>query len=517
MLSFSTLLLRAYYNEIGWNEDNLYANINRSSSVPPTLSLQISKAPTDIFYASYALDALPQLNGGVSYITSSIPLKGISPSRTVPLHSMVDHFRVFPPPKRPLPSEEEYLAGDLVIPARDYLLYSRLHFPTLHLSALATTKLNPGWQASLMFIHSPATGVRGFGSGAAGSTSGISESGSSSGNPTSQGAANGASSSSSSPSQSTIVTPPPPPGNVILSLQQDTGRYSTEYTYSATDGMLGFRGLYNFGLTEAALTADGPPSSHDKEIFSSDQDLLMDKQTRIDEEEAMEGGLRGRFSAGGEIYFSRKQRSLGVSTGLRFTTIPPTSTYTHSHHPPSPPTTLTLLYNPLMGFLSTAYSAQISPHLALSSRYGVNVYSYESDLCVGGEWWIGSGTGKGGWRGLRGAPAAGGGGDGVSRAEAMTSADVDNASPIFSLPTTTMKGGDSKSFMAAMRSHIKPERNSDRDGVLKAKISGNGLVSFLYESRIRKCLVSVGVVSDFSSRSSNPVKTIGLEVQYFSD
>lgn len=32
MLSFSTLLLRSYYNEIGWNEDNLYANINRSSS-----------------------------------------------------------------------------------------------------------------------------------------------------------------------------------------------------------------------------------------------------------------------------------------------------------------------------------------------------------------------------------------------------------------------------------------------------------------------------------------------------
>lgn len=224
---------------------------------------------------------------------------------------MVDHFRVFPPPKRPLPSEEEYLAGDLVIPARDYLLYSRLHFPTLHLSALATTKLSPGWQASLMFMHSPATGVRGFGSGA-GSTSGLSESGSSSGNPAAQGSGNGSSSSSSSPSQSTIVTPPPPPGNVILSLQQDTGRYSTEYTYSATDGMLGFRGLYNFGLTEAALTADEPSPLHDREIFTTAaQDLLVDKQTRIDEEEAMEGGLRGRFSAGGEIYFSRKQRSLG--------------------------------------------------------------------------------------------------------------------------------------------------------------------------------------------------------------
>jgi distribution and morphology protein 10 len=32
---------------------------------------------------------------------------------------------------------------------------------------------------------------------------------------------------------------------------------------------------------------------------------------RIDEEEMMDGGLRGRFSAGGEVYFSAKQRSFG--------------------------------------------------------------------------------------------------------------------------------------------------------------------------------------------------------------
>lgn len=34
-------------------------------------------------------------------------------------------------------------------------------------------------------------------------------------------------------------------------------------------------------------------------------------ERRIDEEEMMEGGLRGRFSAGGEVYFSAKQRSFG--------------------------------------------------------------------------------------------------------------------------------------------------------------------------------------------------------------
>lgn len=47
-----------------------------------------------------------------------------------------------------------------------------------------------------------------------------------------------------------------------------------------------------------------------------------------------------------------------------------------------------------MGFISTAYSAQVHPHIALSSRFGVNIYSYESDLSIGGEWWIGRRRGK---------------------------------------------------------------------------------------------------------------------------
>jgi distribution and morphology protein 10 len=174
-----------------------------------------------------------------------------------------------------------------------------------------------------------------------------------------------------------------------------------------------------------------------------------------------------------------------------------------------------------MGFLSTAYSAQISPHLALSSRYGVNVYSYESDLCVGGEWWIGSGRGKGGWRGLRGVM----GDEPVEESASIVDAAKDVAHK-------SVDGGESRSFMQAMRSHTEPAKDTDRDGVLKAKIQGNGvshitqivigrslppqLVSLLYESRIRKCLVSVGVVSDLSSRS-NPIRTIGMEVQYFSD
>lgn len=80
--------------------------------------------------------------------------------------------------------------------------------------------------------------------------------------------------------------------------------------------MLGFRGLYNFGLTEASLTAEEPaPVVAVQPLIGPNADEA-DKQTRVDEEEAMEGGLRGRFSAGGEIYFSRKQRSLGGTSAV---------------------------------------------------------------------------------------------------------------------------------------------------------------------------------------------------------
>jgi len=126
MLPFSTLILRSYYEAIGWNQDNSYSQLNRSSNgslisyllgikltisfnvhppfsplsytsshgslellgltsrdfqIPQSLILQLSNAPTPIFFTSYTLDALPQLNGSVSYITTSEVLERVSPFR----------------------------------------------------------------------------------------------------------------------------------------------------------------------------------------------------------------------------------------------------------------------------------------------------------------------------------------------------------------------------------------------------------------------------------------------------
>ena len=99
----------------------------------------------------------------------------------------------------------------------------------------------------------------------------------------------------------------------MFSLQHDTGRYSGEYTYSAQDGMFGLRGLYNFGWQDQIEGQD----NMDEGAVDRDSDVLMRRKSQarrragVDEEEAMDGGLRGRFSAGGEVYFSAKQRSFG--------------------------------------------------------------------------------------------------------------------------------------------------------------------------------------------------------------
>lgn len=80
-------------------------------------------------------------------------------------------------------------------------------------------------------------------------------------------------------------------------LQHDTGRWSTEYTWSADDGMWGARVLHNFGRLA------GEEDNRDR--------VSVGGEKRVDEEDAMEGGLRGRFSAGAEFYVSLKEKSAG--------------------------------------------------------------------------------------------------------------------------------------------------------------------------------------------------------------
>jgi Mitochondrial distribution and morphology protein 10 len=142
----------------------------------------------------------------------------------------------------------------------DYVLYGRLYLPTGRLDALYSTRLSPTLQALVAAISDPP---------------------------------------SNTPASSNL-------SNVMLSLQHDVGKWCTEYTWSAEDSMWGIRVLRNFG--RLANPNDSSTEEGDKSASASgyQQDLK-----RIDEEDPVEGGLKGRVSAGAEIYFSAKEKSAG--------------------------------------------------------------------------------------------------------------------------------------------------------------------------------------------------------------
>jgi|SRR5579862_7610267 len=141
------------------------------------------------------------------------------------------------------------------------------------------------------------------------------------------------------------------PVQLLALFQRDVGKYSTEFLYSTDEALAGVRGLYNFGPDPRR---DNPPPNPSAERFY------------------------GRFSAGAELYYGALNKSGGVSTGIRFATLP-----AHS----GIPITMTLTINPLMGNLSTTYAVKAGDSLALCSRFDFNVYSYESDLVIGCELW----------------------------------------------------------------------------------------------------------------------------------
>ncbi|KII95385.1 hypothetical protein PLICRDRAFT_34235 [Plicaturopsis crispa FD-325 SS-3] len=444
MHPFASYVLRNYYQATGWNEDNLYANLTRSSNaildfaVPRGLHLSISKSPNALFRTSYSMNAMPSLNGSVGYIFTSCELD-VKGSGNVRFKDMVERFKVYDQPRRPEGKEEEWLAGERV-DVRDYLLYGRFYLPTGRLDALYSTRLSPTLQGLVAAISDPRSS---FAAAARGSRNNVS--------------------------------------NVMLSLQHDVGRWCTEYTYSAEDSMWGVRVLHNFGKigtsSDASEEGDAEPSNRGTGL------------KRIDEEEAVEGGLKGRFSAGAELYFSAKEKSAGVSTGIRFTTLPdatppsfqvpsatssPLSAASHQPLPSQPPTTITALFNPMMGHISGAYAARVSRDLSLASRFDFNVYSYESEWTMGAEWW------------MRRTP----------------SKEADDDTTPHAVPLT-------------LPPQQSPPSWNDVHGVVKARASTSNDVSLMWEGRLRNMLVSLGVVSDFSSRSK-PIKAVGLELSYFS-
>ena len=245
-------------------------------------------------------------------------------------------------------------------------------------------------------------------------------------------------------------------GTILAHLQHDAAKHSTEYIYSTDSALLGVRGLYNFG--------PDPPPTHPLFEASPDSTISTANEAAALATAQTHSQPHGRFSAGGEIYYGLLNKSGGISTGLRFATLPSHTGF---------PYTMTLTLNPLMGNLSSTYSVLASPLLTLSSRFDFNVYSYESELQVGTELW--------------------------RRKEKPLTDDLNWA----------------RLKMGQKILDARSDDQNDMAGCLKARLDQRGSLGLLWEGRVKELLYSCGAMIDLRG-GENMFRGFGVEIQYSS-
>lgn len=388
MLEFMDYVQAAFFSASRWNVDNSYATLNSTVQslldfhTPRGVALHVSSLSSPNFATSYTVGSQGLVDGSLSFLYTSLGLNLESRSIQIPLRSLVLGYRHLRELKEPghLNWNKLWQDGKLVT-RKDALLYGRMYLPSSTLEALYLRRISP---TRLLRINCV--------------------------------------------SGSTL----PNGGTALALLQNDYGKYSTEYLYSTDSALLGIRGLYNFGYDPRA--PDAEPADHAWEHQN------------------------GRLSAGAEAYFSPRNKSAGVSAGLRFATLPVHTGF---------PYTMTCTMNPLMGNLSATYAVKAGPNLALCSRFDFNWYSYESDVIVGME---------------------------LSRRK-VAPEDI-----------------------AWARNLLRPEWGDaaikdDIESVIKARTDQNGKIGLLWEGKINELLVGVGANLDMKSKD-RMLGNVGLQISY---
>ncbi|RAK88862.1 mitochondrial distribution and morphology protein 10, partial [Aspergillus costaricaensis CBS 115574] len=238
-----------------------------------------------------------------------------------------------------------------------------------------------------------------------------------------------------------------PQASLLAQLSHNTGKYNNEYLFSTDNALFGWRGLWNFG-----------PDPRDPVPSGSSPRLSL-------------------LSAGAEAYYSPVSSLIGMSTGLRFSTAnanTPISTF---------PYTLTLTLTPLTGSLSTTYSLRASPNLAFSSRFGFNVYSWESEMVAGCELW------------RKSKPRYRDDGDGVEWAKRK----IRESLFPHPHPSTATPPDDLKDLVGRGLGQGKVEEE-ENESVLKIRVDQSWNVRLLWEGRVKELLVIDRVVQSYSYR-----------------
>lgn len=313
-------------------------------STPERLRVHLSSLSTPHFATSYTLGTVGLLDGSVSYLFSTVPFNNLpSRSASIPLRKICPGYRQVQAPAAPIQTWGwDSLLDGVSIPGLKEASRSEPPNPKdgenirgneakrkatlLH----ASLHLPPPSTLYALFLRRISTNMQ----------------------------LSLAVCSTQGPPQSKSA----PQASILTQLSHDTGKYSNEYLFSTDNALFGWRGLWNFG-PDPRYTRDVPPP------------LSL-------------------LSAGAEAYYSPISSLIGMSTGLRFTTLPAATEIQQSSSPSNTrtpistfPYTLTLTLAPIVGSLSTTYSLRASPNLAFSSRFGFNVYSWESEMVAGCELW----------------------------------------------------------------------------------------------------------------------------------
>ncbi len=295
-------------------------------------------------------------------------------------------------------------------------------------------------------------------------------------------------------------------GTLLGMIQYDKSRYAIEGLASTDGGLLGVRGLYNFGGDASPAAAPtGPPAAAAAAAVSLDEPGGPGNAGERERER-----IYGRFSVGGEVYYGTLNKSGGVSVGARFATLP---TYRGT------PLTATLTINPLMGNIAAGYAVQAGRSCSLATKFDFNVYSYESNWAVGAELWS-----KRQLAGLVGAPGQQQAHDGLPQPPALLLPEGPARKERSFQAKLDWRLDDDAEPAAAAAQEVPPAKrepehaaDSDRDyqGVLKVRLDQTMKIGLLWEGRLKSLLFRLGSAVDLH-KPDQPFRTVGLEIQFSS-
>ena len=392
---------------------------------PRGLRLTLASLACPNFATSYQLGSVGIVDGSISYLYSSVPLRErLTPeSENVALPELLRSYR----PLAPLPMRQ---GPDFRTPQdkpSSSLLYGRLYLPQSLLEALIVRRISPALQVQFSAVSG--SHLR-----------------------------NG--------------------GTAVGMAQYDVGRYAFEGLASSDGGLLGLRGIYNFGGD-----AETPTPMTTTTAVDTGKSIVGSGPGGVERER-----IYGRFSTGAEIYYGTLNKSGGISLGARFATLP-----THKGTPLS----ATLTLNPLMGNISANYAVVAGPHCSLATRMEFNIFSYESAWAIGMEL----------WRKPFARPVDSDDNFGVGKRSFQAKMEWRLDEPeLLSTGKGETEPGDKKR---------EEQKEEEYAGVLKTRMDQNMRIGVLWEGRVKSLLFSLGSGIDLR-KLDKPFRTLGLEIQFSS-